>query len=325
MTSGAALLGVLPYSRSRVWLWNLEDPREEIARHIQATAKYFGLKPSDVDGHLWVDSGRDQRLVMAIEAKEGVKIQEPVVENLVAELQARRIDVLIVDPFVSSHEASENDNPAMDRIVKAWGRVADRANCAIELVHHARKNVSGDQEITVESSRGGKALTDGCRSVRVLNRMTESEAEKAGVENHRLHFRTYVDKGNLAPPAEKSDWFKLESVDLGNGVNGGFGDSIGVVAPWEWPDALAGVTGDIVQDVFDVINGGSWRDDVQAADWVGKAVAKGMKLDLANKVDKARAKSLIKIWKEKGSLVVVDGKDNKGRPKKFVEVSENEK
>jgi hypothetical protein len=325
MVSGANLLGVQPHGRSRVWLWNLEDPLEEIARHLQAAALRFNLNPTDVEGHLWVDSGREQRLVTAVSARDGVVILEPVIAGLVAEINDRQLDVLIIDPFVSSHEASENDNPAMDRIVKAWGRVAQLGNCAIELVHHARKNTSGDTEITVESSRGGKALTDGCRSVRVLNRMTEGEAEKAGIENHRLHFRTYVDKGNLAPPAEKSEWFKLESVDLGNGTNGGFGDSIGVVVPWEWPDAFAGVTGDAVQSVFDAINSGSWRDDVQSPEWVGKAVAKAMKLNLDERADKARAKSLIKIWKEKGSLVVVDGKDNKGRIKKFVEVADAQK
>ena len=37
-------------------------------------------------------------------------------------------DVLIIDPFVSSHEVPENDNGAMDRIVKEWGRVAQRGN-----------------------------------------------------------------------------------------------------------------------------------------------------------------------------------------------------
>ena len=53
--------------------------------------------------------------------------------------------------------------------------------------------------------------------VRVVNRMSKEEGEKAGVENHRLYFRTYNDKANLAPPADKSDWFELKSVDLGNG------------------------------------------------------------------------------------------------------------
>ena len=81
--------------------------------------------------------------------------------------------------------------------------------------------------------------------------MSKDEGDKAGVENHRLYFRTYNDKANLAPPADKSDWFELKSVELGNGpgmeIGGvpfnGPGDSVGVVKVWQWPDALEGVTG----------------------------------------------------------------------------------
>src|SRR5258708_20539944 len=215
MVSGKDLLGIHPASRSRVWLWNLEDPAEETARHIQAAALHYNLKAQDIEGNLFADSGRDQRLVIATTDRSGTVIIQPVVDNIVSEIVERRVDVLIIDPFVSSHEVPENDNGAMDRIVKEWGRVAQRGNCAVELVHHSRKSSAGETEITVESSRGGKALTDGCRSVRVLNRMSKEEGESAGVENPRVHFRTYIDKSNLAPPAETSTWFKLESVDLG--------------------------------------------------------------------------------------------------------------
>src|SRR4051812_22912985 len=96
--------------------------------------------------------------------------------------------------------------------------------------------------------------------------MGKDEAAKAGVENHRLYFRTYSDKVNLTPPVEKSIWFKLIGVPLWNGpledefapiVEGkttpdtmftvigqrpGPGDNVGVVTRWHWPDPRAGVT-----------------------------------------------------------------------------------
>jgi hypothetical protein len=78
---------------------------------------------------------------------------------------------------VSSHRVAENDNGAQDMVAKEWGRVADAGNCAAELVAHTRK---GEQEVTTESTRGGKTLTDACRNVRVVNRMTKEEAERAG-------------------------------------------------------------------------------------------------------------------------------------------------
>jgi hypothetical protein len=321
MVSGKDLLGVHPSGRSRVWLWNLEDPAEEIARHVQATASHYRLKPEDLEGYLFIDSGRDQRLVIAVTDRNGTVILQPIVDSLVEELIRRQIDVLIIDPFVSSHEAPENDNGAMDRIVKEWGRVAQRANCAIELVHHSRKSSAGETEITVEAARGGKALTDGCRSVRVLNRMSKEEGENAGVDKPRLHFRTFIDKANLAPPAESSTWFKLESVDLGNGSNG-IGDSVGVVVPWQWPDLLADVTVRELRAVQAIANEGRYRASPQAEDWVGKAVAEALRLDLAKPADKRKAKNLIKIWLESGALKKVEEKDDKGMSRPFVIVGE---
>ena len=205
--SGKPLLGVTS-QRLRVWLWNLEDPREETERKIQAAAKHYRLSPDDIGDRLFVDSGRDQRLVIAEQTRNGAMIVRPVVENLIEEIIAREIDVVVIDPFVSSHTVPENDNGAQDMIVKEWGKVADRGNCAIHLIDHTRKAMNGDAEVTTESSRGAKSKTDACRVVRVLNRMSKDEGERAGVENHRLYFRAYNDKANLAPPADASDWYR---------------------------------------------------------------------------------------------------------------------
>jgi hypothetical protein len=323
MVTGRPLLGVRVDAPLKVWFYNLEDPAEEIARRIQATAKQYFLGRDDVGDRLFVSCGREQPLVIAeTPPRSSAVICRPVVDSLVAQLIEHRIDVLIVDPFVSCHKVEENDNNAIDMVAKEWGRVAELANCAVELVHHTRK---GEQEVTTESARGAKALTDACRFVRVVNRMSEAEAVKAGVDNHRFYFRTYNDKANLAPPADKSDWFKLTSVDLGNGpLLGAGGDSVGVVTKWEWPDHLAGVTGRDFDSVAAVIRSGKWRADVQAKQWVGHAVARAMRLDLDKKADKAKAKSLIEIWLKSGALIIVERDDDKRNPRKFVEVKPDE-
>jgi hypothetical protein len=317
--SGRALLGVAPFGKMRVWVHNLEDPQEETERKIQAVALRFNLTVDDIGDRLFVDSGRDQPLVMATATKTGAMIVRPVIDSLVAEAIERGIDIIVIDPFVSCHEASENDNQAMDMIAKEWAKVADRCNCAVHLVHHTRK---GEAEVSTESARGGKALTDACRVVRAVNRMTKEEAEKAGVENHRLYFRTINDKANLAPPADQSDWFKLDSVDLGNGPLNSPGDSIGVVVPWQWPNALDGITGADFEKAAGCIQAGKWRESSQAKDWVGKAIAQALGFDLESRTDKAKVIGLIKVWLAAGSLIVTDGEDEKRMPRKFIEVAE---
>lgn len=320
MVSGVSLLGGIAPDQLRVWYINLEDPHDEIARHVQATAQHFDLTSDDIGDRLFVTSGRDQPLVIAeIEDRQAV-ICNSVVEILIEELKDKAIDVLVIDPFVSCHKLPENDNNAIDMVVKEWGRIADRAECAVHLIHHVRK---GEQEVTVESARGGGAFGDGCRSVRTVNRMTEADAKKCGVDNRRLFFRVIVDKGNLSPPAEKSDWCKLVSVDLGNGVFGSPGDSIGVVTRWQWPDWLDGVTGDDFNKAAASIRAGRWRANSQSDDWVGVAVAKALALSLAMKQDRAKVVGLIKLWKASGALVEVTRQDEHRKDRKFVEVAED--
>jgi hypothetical protein len=321
MVSGKPLLGVTVPRPMRVWLWNLEDPQEETARRIQAGALHYQLSADDIRDRLFVDSGRNQRLVIATATRNGAVIVRPVIDGLIAEVVARKIDVIVIDPFVSCHEASENDNGAMDMIAKEWAGVADRGNCAVHLIHHTRKLGGNETEVTVESSRGAKALTDACRSVRAINRMSDKEGQDSGVDNPRLYFRAFNDKSNLAPPADRSDWFKIESVQLGNGPEGR-GDSVGVVTIWQWPSAFGDVTTDDLFRVQKAIAAGEWRQSSSAKGWVGTAVADVLDLNLTEPTAKAKVKTLLRTWIENKALKVVQRPDESRHDRPFIEVDQ---
>jgi hypothetical protein len=300
----------------RVWLWNLEDSIDEMARLIEAARLHWRITADDLAGRLFVDSALSgAELKMAVEDRDGFRIVRPVVDALVEELLERQIDVLIVDPFVSSHSVSENDNGAIDAIAKEWARVGVRANCSIVLVHHTRK--LGGGEATAEGARGAIALVGAARSVIALNKMTPEEAAQFGIEgeDRRLYFRAYDDKNNRTPPADKSDWYRLASVDLGNGPPGGHGDNLPVALPWSPPDAFSGlVVADLVR-VQDAVRGGDWKADAQAEDWVGCAVADVLELDVADRKgkDAARVKKLLARWVENGALLKVTKRCEKTR------------
>jgi hypothetical protein len=296
----------------RVWLFNLEDPLEELERRIAATCQHYGIDAEALSNRLFVDSGRDQPLCITEQVDGQTRIAAPVTDQLVEQLVAMEIDVLIIDPFVSSHGAPENDNGAIDKVAKEWGRVAERANCAIELAHHLRK--MGEQEATAESSRGAVALVAAARSVRVLNRMTKKEAEAVGEKSNREFFNAVDDKNNLAPPATEADWFRLVSVPLANG------DNVGVVERWSWPDPFGGVTDADLRAVQEAVDGKNLRENVQANDWIGKSVAKVMHLDLSNQAHKSKVKALIKTWIRNDALVVSQVKDEKGKYRPIIEV-----
>lgn len=148
--------------------------------------------------------------------------------------------------------------------------------------------------------------------------MTDEEGKRAGVDNFRLYFRAFEDKGNMAPPADKSDWYRLQNVELGNG------DNVGVVTAWTWPDAFAGMTTEegvqCLLKVQQAIDGKNYRHNSQAKEWIGIVVADVLGFDANIKSDRARITSMIKTWVDNGSLVVATTTDEKGKKRPVMEV-----
>lgn len=313
MTTGQALLGKECHEGPlNVWLYNLEDPNEETERRIHAAAQHFDLSPDDVGGRLFVDSGRDQPICIAEETDGGARIVRPVVEAVIAQLKERKIDVLSIDPFVSSHAISENDNRSIDMVAKEWSRIADICDCAINLVHHVRK--TNGAEVTAESSRGAVSLIGAARSVVVYNRMTKEEGERAGIEPRQLgfYFRTQNDKANLAPP-EAADWFRMNNVDLPNG------DSVGVACLWSWPDPFDGLSAWHLKEVQRRVDQEDWRADIRAKEvWVGNLVAQVLDWEAEKKT--GRIKDILKQWFSNDMLREVEREDKYRKVRKFVEV-----
>lgn len=308
------LLGIPVYEQCRVWYWNGEDPMDELERRFNAACIHYGLKPEDIAGQLFVNSGRDCDIIVATQTRHGVIIAEPVVEALLKTIRDNRIDVVIIDPFVSSHRVVENDNSAIEAVAKTWVKIADEANIAIDLSHHSRK--TGGAEVTVEDGRGAVALINACRTVRALNAMTPEEAKQCDLDYRRGEFFRVDDgKTNMALPAAKAGWYRMASVDLHNGPLGPTfpgGDQVGVATAWNRPNPMAGITDMDFERVALVIKSGSWRKNEQANAWVGYAVAQGIpRLSVAK--DRAKIKALIKHWLAQGKLVEVSRIDPERR------------
>ena len=325
MATGRSLVGTDPGRRRRVWVWNLEDPKEEIDRRIGAILLHYQIDPSEIEGQMFVNSGRTDPLVIAKKHKDSTTICSPVVNALISEIVACGVDVLSIDPFVSCHSVPENDNTGMDAVAKAWAHVADGANCSIDLVHHVRK-APGGHEFDVNDARGASSLLGAVRAARVLNIMSQEEAEKAGIPQiaRRGYFRISAElgKASMSRPAENADWYKFESVPLGNDTDEDPGDDVGVVTSWKWPNPFDGVTTSDLLRVQTRIAAGEWRKSPQAKSWAGHAVAEVLDLDLADKSARSKVTALLKIWIANGVLKVVERPDEWRAPKEFIEVGE---
>ncbi len=77
MASGRPLLGIAPAERARVWIWDGEDPRDELDRRIVATMLQHKLMPEDIAGNLFVNVGRETPIILATQTREGTMIAQP--------------------------------------------------------------------------------------------------------------------------------------------------------------------------------------------------------------------------------------------------------
>lgn len=316
MTSKQPLLGVIPKRALRVWYQNNEDGQDELDRRVSAAMLRHNLRPADIGDRLRVTSGRDME--MPIINEEGRVNEWEIVRPIIAELIANQIDVLIVDPLVDCNRSQENDTGVMDRLAKTFGKIAEHANCAVELVHHMRK-LNG-KEGSVDDARGSVALIAAVRSARVVNVMSDEEAKKylKGVENpNRLSFvKVAPAKANMSPLSERPSWYRLVSQPLGNGnTECPIGDVVGVVERWIPPKQDDEISDDERRAIIEAVKGRAWRADVRSSEWIGYPVGGALGLDPSNEDDRTRIKTFITKLVRNGVLTAKEVPDEKRRPR----------
>lgn len=298
MAADSDCLGRRPLSRLNVVYFNAEDPIDEIKRRTVAICEHYNIPQSALENRLFIASGRKEPFLIATGEKGD--IHEVNFVALEAFARKHHIDVFIFDPLANM-TTSDETNEVFRKLGARVSQLADTCNCAVEIVHHTRK-LNGN-EATAEDGRGGGALVNAVRSARALNRMTREEAARGGVDTHLHHFKIDPSggKNNLTPPADAAEWYRRVSVRLPNG------DTVAVVEPWTWPDAMDGVTSDEIRAVYQRVGEGEgegrpYRADVRAARWAGVAVAEVLGFDLDDATGKERAKQVLKSLLEAGVL-----------------------
>ncbi|MEH2504971.1 hypothetical protein V1290_003782 [Bradyrhizobium sp. AZCC 1578] len=324
MACGIDLLGIKPVAPLRVFYWNGEDPLEELERRVEAILKYYKLTKRDLGDRLFIMSGRDMEIRIAELDNGKVKIAKPMTRAMVRAIRKHKLDVVIIDPFVSSHGVPENDNGAIEVVAKKWAAIADKTNCAVQLSHHTRK--TGGGPASIEDSRGASSLNYAARTRRAINTMTAAEAKGAGITDDRArlsYFKADTANSSMTKPTAANDWYRFESVNLMNGgpdeITGAPlpGDSVGVVVAWEYKKLALELSADDAREAVTALEeGGPWRADKRADKWAGLAVAKAAGVDPTDDAVKAQIAALIEEWIKDGTLEEYTGTDDARRPKK---------
>ena len=294
LATGRPLLGHEISRRVKVWHYNLEDPRDELMRRCWAICEHFGIPPVELENWLFLDSGRDCKMIVAERNRAGVVVATPVAAQVREQMETHDISVLQVDPFVKSHYAEENDNKQIDAVLDVFGDIAKQCGAAVDLVHHTRKPPAGFVTVAgdINTARGAGALSGAVRSARTITGMSDKEAEAFDIERARRTWFVRVDeaKANMSAPAESATWFERHSIELASG------DYVGVLDTWTPPDPFDGMGVDRARHILTTIGDG--MDDGQrfvatargaTERWAGNVL-------IGSGVKEGAAKAILRTW-----------------------------
>ena len=100
-------------------------------------------------------------------------------------------------------------------------------------------------------------MRDAARIVLTLSPMSEGDASTLGVDGKERDWFVRIDAGkeNMRPPTEAADWFRLESVPLGNS-NATYpaGDSVQAIRPHHFEEAFDNFTPQQIREVLHLID-----------------------------------------------------------------------
>lgn len=292
---GVGLLGQTQATGLRVGYVAMEDTPQEQDRRARAILDHYKIDDSKLDGRLFRLGADAGFKVAKSDGKTIVECED--VDLLKAATLEFGLDVIIIDPFVSAHAVPENDNGAIDHVVKTLAKLAQQTDCAIHLVHHVSK--LGDRAVTADSSRGASAFANALRSMRGLSNMTVEECKIFGIDPKERHLykRASSLKGNNSPGGDTL-WFEMVSHDLGQG------DEVGVPIRWHPPSVeRPKITDDEHSAIMRVLGEeGPHFAHAQSKNWVGHRVAEVLNLDMSDKVETKAVKELLETWCEESAL-----------------------
>ena len=210
--------------QANVLIINNEDSLDELKRRIAGITTQFGICTSSLEKTFFYKSGYEKKYMLS-EMSEGCQKETAFAGDLIKYMLEKEIGLLIVDPFVSTHNAPENDNTAMDQVMSIYRKIAAKTGAAITLIHHTRKqqDTKGSSAGNADIARGASALKDAVRVVATLTPMSKDEAKALtfDAQKRSRHFRLDLAKQNFSPACVNAWWFRMESCLIGNGEHVG--------------------------------------------------------------------------------------------------------
>ena len=207
---------------------NNEDSRDELARRVEAICRGFGIDREALHGRFVLSSGASTEWRVAMRGETRQIIEGPDVAALRGFIRQHNVAVIACDPFISFHDASENNNDEMQKVTSIFKSLAAELKISVLLVHHTTKpNVASSESYAgnINSARGASAVKDAARAGFTMYGAGKADGDAFGIPEERRHRYVRLDdaKNNNTLDTGKPTWFQKETICLPNG------DEVGVL------------------------------------------------------------------------------------------------
>lgn len=286
--------------------------------HVTAAAVTMGADQNVLKDYVFLADNPHNIVIAQFDAHTKTMVATPFQEKVIEILIEKKIDVVWVDPFAETFAGDENSNNDLKWAAVLWREVARRTGAAVILVHHTKKYASGNMAGDADASRGAGALIGIVRVIVTIFTMTKEEAELMEIPEEQRHRYIRFDdaKANYSLVTGVARWFYKQTYTLKNAGTFIPGDDVGVLVPWEPPGLFAGVSLEMINAFYDKVNAGILDENGKPTGeyytlhktsgeerWLGTVIQEELHCD------EARAKKILKHWKDKNVLDEFEYKD----------------
>lgn len=236
--AGRDLVGMDIRGKGAVAIHNNEDDLMEMQRRMAAIMQRNNITHDDfmLNGQRTLLLGAGDKLKFKAAKRNPMGLLKPVDSELIIErLIEAHVQMLIIDPFAETHPANENDNGEMLDVMEIYRDIAQRANCAVILVHHDRKpdGASAEGHIgNMYSARGASSILGAVRILMTYHTMPPKDGKKYGIpEEYRfLYNRLDFGKANMSRSHGEPLWYKKDEEIIGRIADDpDSGEAVGVI------------------------------------------------------------------------------------------------
>ena len=272
----------------RVLFATMEENRARLLRRLAAMIEHYGLNESPYSDRLrnfqFAARGDTRWLPVSLDQVD------PAAEAIYAAIHASRAKLAILDPLAQFQV--EESNEVLHAFGGRLGELSEALGCCTVVVHHLRKQSTStpNEEITLDSIRGGSALTAAARFVLALRRGEDGQ-------------RTLINLAASHGPDTQENHWQIESRLMRNGA-------VGVPVKWTPTGPTEGLDENAVRAALASaceLPPERRRIGIQAhSNWIGVPIGLALDLDTgsgraknktpAQRASAARVLRLLEIW-----------------------------